>query len=63
MGDTVWDVQAADRAGLPCIGVLSGGISRAELEEAGAVAVYDDVAVLLDDLENSCLIRSGSGRR
>ena len=58
VGDTVWDVKAADRAGLPCVGVLSGGISRAELEEAGTVAVYDDVAMLLDDLEASPLIRS-----
>ena len=44
VGDTVWDVEAAVRAGLPCIGVLTGGISRAELTEAGAVAVCDDVA-------------------
>ena len=58
VGDTVWDVEAAARAGLPCICVLSGGISRAELEEAGAVAVYDDVAALLEDLDNSPIIRS-----
>jgi HAD superfamily hydrolase (TIGR01509 family) len=58
VGDTVWDVKAAARAGLPCICVLSGGVSRAELEEAGAVAVYDDVAALLDDLDASPLIRA-----
>lgn len=56
VGDTVWDVKAAARAGLPCVAVLSGGISRAELEEAGAVAVYDDVATLLDELDDSPLL-------
>lgn len=53
VGDTVWDVRAAERAGVPCIGVLSGGISRAELTEAGAIAVYDDAAALLADLQGS----------
>jgi HAD superfamily hydrolase (TIGR01509 family) len=56
VGDTVWDVKAAARAGLPCVAVLSGGISRTELEEAGAVAVYDDVAALLDGLDDSPLL-------
>lgn len=51
VGDSVWDVQAAVRAGVPCVAVLSGGTSAAELTEAGAVAVHDDVAVLLRDLE------------
>jgi HAD superfamily hydrolase (TIGR01509 family) len=56
VGDTVWDIKAATRAGLPCVAVTSGGISRAELEEAGAVAVYDDVAALLDALDESPLL-------
>jgi HAD superfamily hydrolase (TIGR01509 family) len=56
VGDTVWDVVAADRAGLRCVGVTSGGITRAELEEAGAVAVYEDVADLLDRLDDSPLL-------
>ena len=47
VGDTVWDVRACQRAGLPCIAVLSGGISAAELREAGAVAVFRDTADLL----------------
>jgi HAD superfamily hydrolase (TIGR01509 family) len=60
IGDTVWDVKAASRAGLRCVAVTTGGISRAELEAAGAVAVYDDVAALLDGLDDSPLIpRSG----
>jgi phosphoglycolate phosphatase-like HAD superfamily hydrolase len=56
VGDTVWDVKAAARAGLPCVAVLTGGISRAELEEAGAVAVYDDLTALLDRLDESPLV-------
>jgi HAD superfamily hydrolase (TIGR01509 family) len=56
VGDTVWDIKAAKRAGLPCVAVTSGGISRAELEAAGAVAVYDDVATLLDELDRSPLV-------
>src|SRR3954469_5827380 len=53
VGDTGWDVEAAGRCGLPCIAVLTGGWSTAELESAGAVAVYDDVASLLTDIGNS----------
>lgn len=55
IGDATWDVEAAQRCGLRTIGVTSGGFSRQELLEAGAVAVYDDVADLLDHLEESPL--------
>jgi HAD superfamily hydrolase (TIGR01509 family) len=48
VGDTVWDVRACQRAGVPCIGLLSGGIAAAELTGAGAVAVFADPAALLD---------------
>ena len=48
VGDTAWDIVAAKKAGLRTVGVLTGGaFSRAELEEAGAVAVYQDCAELL----------------
>jgi HAD superfamily hydrolase (TIGR01509 family) len=57
VGDTVWDVLAAQRCGLECVGVRSGGISTAELVDAGAVAVYDDVAALLRALDDSPLAR------
>jgi len=57
VGDTVWDVEAARRAGLDCVCVLSGGIGEAELREAGAVAVYRDVAHLLEGLDASPLAR------
>jgi len=56
VGDTVWDVKAAARAGLRCVAVTSGGISAGELEAAGAVAVYDDVGAILDDLDESLLV-------
>jgi HAD superfamily hydrolase (TIGR01509 family) len=48
LGDTVWDVESAQRAGLRAIGVLTGGAyTRAELEAAGAVAVFPDCTALL----------------
>ena len=55
IGDSVWDVEAAGRAGVACIGVLSGGISVAELRDAGAAAVYSDVADLLAHIDQSRL--------
>ena len=47
VGDTVWDVEACQRAGVPCLGLRRGGISRAELVDAGAVAVFADPTELL----------------
>jgi HAD superfamily hydrolase (TIGR01549 family) len=41
VGDTPYDVQSAERAGLKCIGLRSGGYSEAELVEAGAALVVD----------------------
>jgi HAD superfamily hydrolase (TIGR01509 family) len=55
VGDTVWDVEAARRAGVVCVALLTGGISRSELIEAGAVAVYRDTAELLRGLRESPL--------
>jgi phosphoglycolate phosphatase-like HAD superfamily hydrolase len=53
VGDTVWDVEAATSAGLPCVALLSGGIGRDEL--SGAAARYDDPAALLAGLDSSPL--------
>src|SRR5919202_4098138 len=45
VGDAVWDVQAARDAGIRTVAVLSGGAFHKEaLEEAGAMAVYEDCA-------------------
>ncbi|WP_127130042.1 HAD family hydrolase [Georgenia sp. SYP-B2076] len=59
LGDAVWDVEACQRAGVACIGVLTGGISAAELRDAGAVAVYDSVAHLLAELDGSAIASLG----
>jgi HAD superfamily hydrolase (TIGR01509 family) len=49
VGDAVWDVEAADGAGVRTVAVLTGGaFSEQELREAGAVAVYQDLAALLE---------------
>ncbi|MBY8339298.1 HAD family hydrolase [Streptomyces spinosirectus] len=58
VGDTVWDMRAGRKAGVRCVGVLCGGIPRADLEEAGAQAVYDDPADLLARLKDSPLGQS-----
>jgi HAD superfamily hydrolase (TIGR01509 family) len=55
VGDSVWDIEAAQRAGVASVGVLSGGYSREELLGAGAAAVYEDAAELLDKLDESPL--------
>jgi HAD superfamily hydrolase (TIGR01509 family) len=57
VGDTVWDVKAANACGVRCVGVRSGGISEGELWDAGAIAVYRDPADLLDRLDTSALTR------
>jgi len=49
VGDSVWDIESAAKAGIQTVAVLSGGAySEEELEEAGAIAVYEDCAELLD---------------
>jgi HAD superfamily hydrolase (TIGR01509 family) len=47
VGDSVWDLLAARRAGALGIGLLSGGYGREELEQAGAYRVYADPGELL----------------
>ena len=55
IGDTTWDVEAAAELGLGVVCVLTGGSTVEQLEAAGAVAVYQDVAELLDRLDESPL--------
>ncbi|MEU5891087.1 HAD family hydrolase [Streptomyces sp. NPDC047461] len=62
VGDTVWDMKAGSRAGVCCVGVLCGGIPRADLVEAGAEAIYDDPAQLLASLADSPFARLSSER-
>ncbi|MEV5162471.1 HAD family hydrolase [Streptomyces sp. NPDC053728] len=53
VGDSVWDMEAATRAGVRAVAVLSGGIPRTALERAGADVVYQDAAELLARLDDS----------
>ncbi|WP_458116527.1 HAD family hydrolase [Arthrobacter sp. D2-10] len=48
VGDAVWDVQAANKLGLPTIAVTTGGTSEAELRDAGAAYVFENVRDLLN---------------
>lgn len=47
VGDAVWDMKAAGRAGVRAIGVRTGGFGADELTDAGALAVFDDAAAVL----------------
>jgi phosphoglycolate phosphatase-like HAD superfamily hydrolase len=55
VGDTPWDVEAARRAGVPTITVMTGGFAEAELRDAGAVAVFESVSELSDQLDQTPL--------
>jgi len=48
VGDTVWDVRAANQAGVASIAVTSGGVAEAVLLQEGAACVYDGVRELLN---------------
>ncbi|HTM25308.1 MAG TPA: HAD family hydrolase [Vicinamibacterales bacterium] len=50
IGDAVWDLLAARRAGMLSVGLLSGGYGEAELAQAGAYRVYRNAAELLASL-------------
>ena len=51
VGDSVWDLLAARRAGCLGVGLLSGGYGKEELEQVGAYRVYQDPADLLSHLD------------
>ena len=51
VGDSIWDLLAAQRARALGVGFLSGGYGREELERAGAYRVYNDPADLLKHLD------------
>ena len=55
IGDSVWDCEAAQRAKIPTIGVLTGGFSREELAGAGAKIVFESIAELRRDLASTPL--------
>jgi HAD superfamily hydrolase (TIGR01549 family) len=60
VGDAVWDAVSAEAAGVPSIGLRSGGVSAERLTTSGASWVYDGPRDLLDHLEGGPLTRQGS---
>jgi HAD superfamily hydrolase (TIGR01509 family) len=46
VGDTPWDCESAQGAGVPTVCVLTGGFSEQELRDAGAVSVFESIAQL-----------------
>jgi len=59
IGDATWDVVAASRAGIPTLGLLTGGYSEDELRAAGAVEVYPSLETLTAALPE--WVRSADG--
>lgn len=57
IGDSVWDMEAANRASVAAVGLLSGGIPRADLEAAGAVEIHESPAALLARLDTGVIAR------
>jgi HAD superfamily hydrolase (TIGR01509 family) len=55
IGDTPWDIHAAGKTDVPTIGVLTGGFGPEELEDSGAIAVFQSVAELCAKLEQTPL--------
>jgi HAD superfamily hydrolase (TIGR01509 family) len=51
VGDSTWDCEAAGRAGITTVAVLTGGFSEDELRDAGAVAVYHSIVELRDSFD------------
>ena len=58
IGDSIWDCEAAKRVGVETVAVLTGGFSEAELEDAGAVAVYRSIDELRKSLDETPLCRT-----
>jgi len=63
IGDAVWDVKAAGRLGISCVGLESGGTSRAELLEAGAYETWVDTAARVRQLDSSLIGHLSRGER
>jgi phosphoglycolate phosphatase len=53
IGDSTWDCKAAKAAKVPTVCVRTGGFGADELLEAGAVAVYDSLAELREQLDET----------
>jgi HAD superfamily hydrolase (TIGR01549 family) len=53
IGDSTWDAEAAKRAGVETIGVLTGGFSEQELLDAGCSVVFESIAELREKLDET----------
>jgi HAD superfamily hydrolase (TIGR01549 family) len=58
VGDSTWDCEAAKRAGIETVAVLTGGFSEAELREAGAIVVFQSIEELRESLDETPLAPS-----
>ena len=56
LGDTPWDIEAADKAQVKTVAVMCGGWSRKDLEDAGALEVYADVAEIVTRFASSAFV-------
>lgn len=56
VGDAIWDMHAAQRAGMFAVAILSGGFSEQELYNAGARRVYADAAELHESLDELAVL-------
>jgi len=61
VGDSIWDLLAAQRARALGVGLLSGGYGEEELERAGAYRVYEDPRDLLVHLDEVGVRRQRAG--
>jgi HAD superfamily hydrolase (TIGR01509 family) len=57
VGDAVWDGKAAQRAGVPFVGLTSGGTPDVDLRSCGAIEVWRDPAELVAQLDRSVLAK------
>ncbi|HEY5195581.1 MAG TPA: HAD family hydrolase [Solirubrobacteraceae bacterium] len=55
VGDSTWDCEAAQRAGIPSIALLTGGFGEDELRAAGASAVFESLGALLERIDETPL--------
>ena len=55
VGDSTYDCEAAKRAGVPAVAILTGGFSVDELRDAGAVGVFDSIGELRERLDETPL--------
>jgi HAD superfamily hydrolase (TIGR01509 family) len=57
LGDTPYDAEAAGKANVWTVGVITGGWTEAELRAAGCIEVYRDVAELLENFDHSAFVK------